>query len=386
MAFDDRAHLQKRFLPEGLALLACMRLWLYMPSTHAPKPKPMSRSHNPLAGWTVDRAAIQYVGTDLQRPECILAEPDGTLWTADARGGVMRIDPDGRQTLITQTPLGHTAQQVPPAQRSAAELILGGTLPNGLAFDRQGNIVIANFGTDAIELMTREGQSRTLHDQIDGRPLGKTNFVLTDSKDRIWFTVTTRQVPWTRSINERTADGYVGVIDERGIRIVADGFIGTNEIRFDADEAWLYVVETNGRRISRLPVRDNGELGPRETYGPADLGGFPDGFAFDAHGNLWITLILNERLVALTPEGELLTLLDDGKPEALQSYEEAYARGMTTPELMGACRGELAPMMASLTFGGPDLKTVYLGSLAGNRLPGFRSPVAGLPMSHWRPR
>lgn len=345
-----------------------------------PEGTPVSKQPNPLIGWQVDRAQIRHVGVDLQRPECILAEPDGTLWTADARGGVMHIAPDGAQRLIAQTPIEGLSQQT---HRSAADLMLGGTLPNGLAFDRDGNIVIANFGTDAIERMTRDGQSRTLFDRLDGQPLGKANFVLCDRKGRIWFTVTTRQVPWTRSINERTADGYVGLIDEHGIRIVADGFVGTNEIRFDANEAWLYVVETNARRISRLPVRPNGDLGPREVYGPPDLGGFPDGFAFDAYGNLWVTLILNEKLIAITPEGELLTLLDDGKPDALAAYEAAYARGETTPELMGACRGDLAPMMASLTFGGPDLRTVYLGSLGGNTLPYFRSPVAGLPMSHW---
>lgn len=343
----------------------------------------MTRPSNPLIGWHVDRSQIRHVGVDLQRPECILAEPDGSLWTADARGGVVHIAPDGTQRVIAQHPVEGISQQ---KQRSAADLVLGGTLPNGLAFDRDGNIVIANFGTDAIELMTRGGQSRTLYDRLDGQPLGKTNFVLCDRKGRIWFTVTTRQVPWTRSINERTADGYVGLIDERGIRIVADGFVGTNEIRFDANEEWLYVVETNARRISRLRVTPTGELRDREIYGPSDLGGFPDGFAFDAYGNLWITLILNERLVALTPEGDLLTLLDDGKPDALQAYEAAFARGETTPELMGACRGELAPMMASLTFGGPDLRTVYLGSLGGNTLPSFRSPVAGLPMAHWGAR
>lgn len=343
----------------------------------------MTRPSNPLIGWHVDRSQIRHVGVDLQRPECILAEPDGSLWTADARGGVVHIAPDGTQRVIAQHPVEGISQQ---KQRSAADLVLGGTLPNGLAFDRDGNIVIANFGTDAIELMTRSGQSRTLYDRLDGQPLGKTNFVLCDRKGRIWFTVTTRQVPWTRSINERTADGYVGLIDERGIRIVADGFVGTNEIRFDANEEWLYVVETNARRISRLRVTPTGELRDREIYGPSDLGGFPDGFAFDAYGNLWITLILNERLVALTPEGDLLTLLDDGKPDALQAYEAAFARGETTPELMGACRGELAPMMASLTFGGPDLRTVYLGSLGGNTLPSFRSPVAGLPMAHWGAR
>ena len=62
----------------------------------------MTKTSNPLAGWQVDRSAIRNVGEGLQRPECILAERDGTLWTADARGGVMRIAPDGRQTLIAQ--------------------------------------------------------------------------------------------------------------------------------------------------------------------------------------------------------------------------------------------------------------------------------------------
>ena len=38
-----------------------------------------------------------------------------------------------------------------------------------------------------------------------------------------------------------------------------------------------------------------------------------------------------------------------------------------------------------LTFGGQDLRTVYLGSLFGTRIPCFRSPVAGLPLAHWRP-
>jgi hypothetical protein len=42
--------------------------------------------------------------------------------------------------------------------------------------------------------------------------------------------------------------------------------------------------------------------------------------------------------------------------------------------------------MASVTFGGSDLRTVYLGSLMGTTIPYFRSPVAGLPMVHWNER
>jgi gluconolactonase len=65
--------------------------------------------------------------------------------------------------------------------------------------------------------------------------------------------------------------------EDRGIHIVADGFVGTNEIRFDAAEEWLYVVEANARRISRLRVDADARVLAHEIYGPADLGGFIDG-------------------------------------------------------------------------------------------------------------
>lgn len=339
----------------------------------------MSRSDNPLIGWAVDRAAIQTIGHGLQRPECVLAEPDGTLWAADARGGVMHIRPDGSQHLIA--PAGHGG--IEPGNPTSL-ILNGATLPNGIALNRSGDFLIANFGTDSIEYMRRDGRTTTLYDRIDGQPLGKTNFVLVDSRNRIWFTVTTRLTPWIRSVNEKVADGYVGLIDERGIRIVADGFVGTNEIRFDAQEQWLYVVESNARRISRLRAREDGSLHGRETYGPADLGGTPDGFAFDTYGNLWITIVQTDRLIALTPEGEILTLLDDCDPLQRQIYDRHFYSGTLTPEIMAATQGDIAPWMASITFGGPDLRTVYLGSLRGTTLPFFRSPVAGLALPHWR--
>ena len=48
-----------------------------------------NKSTNPLRGWEVDRASIRTIGRDLQRPECILAERDGTLWSAEGGYGAM---------------------------------------------------------------------------------------------------------------------------------------------------------------------------------------------------------------------------------------------------------------------------------------------------------
>jgi sugar lactone lactonase YvrE len=322
---------------------------------------------NPLAGWQVDVATIRTIGHDLVRPECILAERDGSLWTADARGGVMHIRPDGSQRLV-----------VPVGSHS-------GTLPNGLAFARNGDVLIANFGTDALEVMTRDGRHRTLYDSIDGKPLGKVNFVLRDSRDRIWITVSTRINPWSKAICSRQADGYIALIDEKGLRVVADGFVFTNEIRFDAKEEWLYVAETCARRVTRLRVAADGSLHDREVFGPRSLGsGAVDGIAFDAYGNLWVAMICADKLVAITPEGDLLTLLDDGDRDAAARFDAELDSGTpVSEETMLATGGKLATWLTSITFGGADLRTVYLGSVKGTTIPCFTSPVAGLPMIHW---
>lgn len=341
---------------------------------------------NPLDGFTVDRAAIRTIGRDLQRPECILAERDGTLWAADARGGVTRIAADGTQRFIGQRADDRFASAATDSADAFEAKFTQGTLPNGLAFAADGSLLIANFGTDCLEQMSRDGRTRTLHDRIDGQPIGKVNFVLRDSKNRIWITVSTRMNPWTRAAASRVRDGYIAVVDEHGLRVVADGFHFTNEIRFDAREEFLYIVETTGPHISRMRVVESPRgvaLSEREVFGPADLGGYPDGIAFDAHGNLWCTLVMVDRLVALTPQGDLRLLLDDGDPAASRNLVEKMQAGSVTAEDMSRARGTLAPWMASITFGGPDLRTVYVGSLLGHTIPYFRSPVPGLPMVHW---
>ncbi|MGQ9368679.1 SMP-30/gluconolactonase/LRE family protein [Azospirillum sp. ST 5-10] len=334
---------------------------------------------NPIDGFTVDPASITYVGHDLQRPECILAERDGSLWVADARGGVVHVRPDGGQSLIAQRAESAFADAADEETR-----FVSGTLPNGLAFAANGDIVISNFGTDRLEVMTRDGASRVLVDRIDGEPIGKVNFVLRDRRDRLWLTVSTRIRNWMRAMSPNVADGFVALYDRGRLRIVADGFRFTNEIRLDAREEWLYVAETCGRRVTRLRVGEDGSLSDREVFGPSDHGAFIDGIAFDAHGNLWGTHVMTDRIFAITPEGDLRILLDDDRGSAAgRALMEAFARDEATPERMLACGGTIAPWCASVTFGGPDLKTVYVGSLRGTRIPCFRSPVAGLPMAHW---
>jgi gluconolactonase len=337
---------------------------------------------NPVLDFGIDKTALQFVGNGLQRPECILAERDGTLWSADARGGVVRIL-NGTQQLITQKQSEHFQEAGSESTR-----YLEGTLPNGLAFTRTGDILISNFGTDCLELMSRTGTSKVLADSIDGEPIGKVNFVLRDSKDRIWITVSTRIKNWMHALRTDLADGYIARFENGTFRIVADGFHFTNEIRFDAAEEFLYVAETTGGRITRLRVDDKGDVKEREIFGPSSLGrgAWPDGIAFDSCGNLWGTLVYSDKLFVLTPQGDLRILLDEGDPEKVEALEQAFLENNVTENVLFVTGRGVAPWMASVTFGGCDLRTVYIGSLKGKRIPYFRAPVPGLPMVHWHDR
>src|SRR3954465_4511751 len=335
---------------------------------------------NAVLDFGIDRNALSYVGHDLQRPECILAEPDGTLWSADARGGVVRHGPDGAQTIVTQRHSAHFQ-----GAGSEAARYLEGTLPNGLAFAKNGDFLISNFGTDCLELMSRDGTSRVLADSIDGAPVGKVNFVLRDSKDRIWITVSTKIKNWMHALRADLNDGYLARYENGTFRIVADGFGFTNEIRFDAKEEFLYIVETTGGCVSRMRCDDKGNLSGREIFGPSKLGkgAWPDGIAFDSYGNLWGTTVYSDKLFVLTPEGDCRYLLDEGDPQKVDALEQAFFRNNVTEDVLFATGQGIAPWMASVTFGGPDLGTIYIGSLKGKRIPYFKAPVPGLPMVHW---
>ena len=339
---------------------------------------------NPLYGFELDPEKAQFTGEGLQRPECILAEEEGSLWAADARGGVVHIRKDGTQKVITQKRID--SADINEGDNSR---FFTGTLPNGMAFARNGDILIANFGLDCVEVMKRTGETNVIFDTINGKEIGKVNFILRDSKDRLWITVTTMKKDWLNALVPDLDDGYIARYDEHGIHIAADGLHFTNEVRFDANEEYLYCVETTGikgGRIVRYLCNKNGDLSGKEVYGPNDWGegAYPDGIAFDSYGNLWGTMVYSDKVFIITPEGEGKILLDMGDHEKVKALDDAFYESRVTKELLFATGRGIAPWTASITFGGHDLKTVYIGSLRGSSIPYYSSPAAGLPMVHWK--
>lgn len=332
---------------------------------------------NPIVDFQVQPSDLKYIGKDLQRPECILAEKDGTLWISDARGGIVKIPSDKEQIIIKQSYFKAFAKD---------NMFIKRSIPNGLAFNENGDILIANFGNNSLEKMTRYGATKIVCRDIHGKFLGKVNFVLRDKKNRLFLSISTRINKWWEALSPNIADGYVALIDSKGIRIVAEGFRFTNEIRLDEKEEYLYVAETAGQCISRLKVSKNGSLSNREIFGPTKLGkaGFPDGIAFDSYGNLWGTLVMTDQIFVLTPEGDFHIVLNNKINDAALSFERAFIEDRITPNEIEKIGNSLKYCFSSVTFGNFDLRTVYIGSVKGTHIPYFQSPTSGLPMVHWK--
>src|SRR5262249_24993256 len=130
--------------------------------------------------------------------------------------------------------------------------------------------------------------------------------------------------------------------------------------------------------VMRYRLRADGSLGPAERYGPLlgepwpagqdpnDLQpaamarlGLTDGCGLDVEGNLWVTLVAAHRLVAITPRGEVVSVSDDPA-------------------------GEIMRQPTNVSWGGADLRDLYIGSITSDYILHARSPVAGLPLFHQR--
>jgi len=314
-------------------------------------------------------ADVTFVGSGLVRPECVLVARDGAVFTADFRGGVAAIAADGSHRLIR----GGTAD------------LPGGLKPNGIAFEPDGSFIVAHLGADdgGVFRLSRDGQVAPILREVEGVALPPTNYATRDVEGRLWATVSTRLAPRWADWTPRAASGFIVLSDARGARIVADGLGYTNECAPSPDGRWLYVNETYTRRLSRFPLRGDA-LGPKQVVVEFADGEFPDGFAFDAEGCIWVTAIVANRLLRVDPAtGGVERVLDAGDPDHVARIVAAYGAGILRP---GDMEGANSPLgnVSSLAFAGPGRREAWLGCLLRDRIARVTMPVEGAPPPHWR--
>ena len=71
------------------------------------------------------------------------------------------------------------------------------------------------------------------------------------------------------------------------------------------------------------------------------------------------------------------------QPEILKNIEDAFMSGQLDHEHINSMQTKTLQNISSITFGGPDRKTIYLGNLQGHSIYALKSPVAGIEPAHW---
>jgi sugar lactone lactonase YvrE len=294
-------------------------------------------------------------GQGLQRPECVWVDRDG-VWASDARGGVAHVRKDAEPELLGS----------------------GIADPNGFSRRPDGSFVVAGIGDGGLHVIHPDGETRKLLDSFDGKPLGTVNYACADGPQRIWLSVMTRKPQWSDALTSQERDGYILRVDGARCEIVADGLDLTNEVKVSPDGQYLYAAETLGCRIVRFPIRRDGSLGYKEIVGPESLGrgALPDGFTFDAAGNVWITLINQNGLCVIDRHGDVHFVYRDMDEQAVEILAAGVEHRNGTVDHLVACASQSGPLRlpTSLAFGGADGRTAYVGTLLSPHLPTFRLP------------
>jgi sugar lactone lactonase YvrE len=238
-----------------------------------------------------------YDATAGEWPEGVAADKRGNLYVSFmALGQIRKITADGTDPVVAQFQdagtLGLAVDAVGnlyichasgnPATGGVYRLARDGVLerfagteampfPNSLAFDKRGNLYATESATGTIWRITRGGVA----------------------------------APW---LQHELLEG-LGAIP---------GYppIGANGIAYW--KGTLYVANTEKGLILRLPIGVDGSPGEPEILaeGPGVAG--PDGLALDVFGNIYVALVLQDKLVRVNPvDGSVteLATIDDGLDE-----------------------------------------------------------------------
>ncbi len=311
----------------------------------------------------IRKEELSKVGIGVQRPEDVVVSRDGRVWMSDQASAAAEALADGGLNRVGNA----------------------GGAPNGINMDAEGRIIIANVGgldgdgsSGPVQRLDVEtGEIEVLADEIDGMALLASNYPHIDSAGRIWV---------THSTSRSGGDAFSGGPDGFLFRIETDGSLTmlateiefANGITLDPAEQNAYVCSTTGCHVLRFPIQADGSLGEREVYGPqlgktvADLAsmrplsaeqrgelGLTDGCGFDQEGNLWVTLPMSNKVVAITPQFDVVTMIED-------------------------LEGEIMQAPTNVSWGGDDMRDLYVGSIRSDYAVHARSPIPGERLIHQR--
>jgi len=258
-------------------------------------------------------------------PETVALGPDGWLYAGVRDGRILRVDPDtGNSETYADT----------------------GGRPNGLEFDRIGNLIVGD-SFEGLLSVAPDGQVHRLLDEVDGLPLTFTDDLDIAGDGTVWFTDGSQRFPDGQGAHEFLEGSATGRLisydpKTRTARTRLAGLRFANGVALGPGDEFVLVNESLGYRTRRLWLTGD-RAGQVDTFFD-NYPAAPDNITFNGQGLFWVAFFMPRNalfdsvhpypflkkviariplvfmpgpeselgfVIALTPEGEVVQNLQD---------------------------------------------------------------------------
>jgi sugar lactone lactonase YvrE len=214
---------------------------------------------------------------------------------------------------------------------------------NGLTFDSQGRLLLAQTGLRRIALLEPDGTQISLADTFNGKKLNSPNDLAVKSDGSIFFTDPPFNIPAGQQ-QELSFSGIYRISPYGELQLLDSTLNLPNGICFSPDETKLYVNNSQARIIYVWDVIDDSTIANKREFARINPNGYADGMKVDMNGNLFCTAPLG--VWVFSPEGIVLdTILVPGQT-------------------------------SNCNWGDEDKRTLYI--TAGNNVYRYRLPATGV--------
>jgi gluconolactonase len=248
----------------------------------------------------------------LDHPECIAVHPDGTVWAGGEAGQIYRISADGKQV---------------------EEVANTGGFILGIAFSPGATwLAICDLGKKCVwRLDLKTFALERFADGAGGHAFNIPNYAVFDNNGNLYVSESGAFRQVNGKVLKFSPDGKGDIWHE-------GPFNFANGMAMGPGGTHLYVALSFLPGVERVAIQADGSAGERTLFCTLPEA-VPDGLAFDAAGNLYVSCYAPNKIFKVSPSQEVSVLIDDWEAHTLSNPTNIAFGGEHLDQLFAANLG-----------------------------------------------